>query len=289
MKNTIAGNYKTTKEEIQVVKAYLDKHNIKYLKIYKYEDANAGDVMVVFPNHLYSLFEVKQEGFKRFNKYKEYGIDFISSFRFKNEDMESSWKGLHKPKEYNNFIETFDINSNSFKWGKLMYSYSDVWLFYTKNPETGEYTNLEAYKGKEIHTSDFLSYLKNNCMFAVNNKSSDQLSFSDKNCSATFYISPSKIEHFKIKSEKDIYHNHTKAFEEILLLNNSLEENDSEMFRKPIAFNGELIGNRNVEIFHIPSCKYAPMKKEKRIEFDSFEKAEDNGYRPCNYCIQNNK
>lgn len=278
MKDTIAGNYQTAEEEIQVVKAYLDKHNIKYIKIYKYKDANAGDVMVVFPNHLYSLFEVKQEGFKRFNNYKEYGIDFISSFRFKNEDMESSWKGLHKPKEYNDFVKSLDIHSNSFKWGKLMYSYSDVWLFYVKDPETGEYIHLEAYKGKDIHTSDFISYLKNNCMFAVNNKSSNQLSFSDKHCSATFYISPSKIECFKIKSEKDLYHNYTKVFEELLLLNNPLEKDDIEY-----------VGNRIVKTFHIPSCKYAPMKKEKRIEFDSFEKAEDNGYRPCNYCIQNNK
>ena len=81
--DNISGNYNTKNDEIEAVKAYLERENILYSDIYKYPDANAGDVMVRFPNNFYSLFEVKQESQERFmSKYGEYGIDFISSLPF---------------------------------------------------------------------------------------------------------------------------------------------------------------------------------------------------------------
>ena len=127
MKN-ISGNYNTHNEEIEAVKEYLNKENIKFSKIQKYSEANAGDIIVTFPNNTYSLFEVKQESEERFlNKYGEYGIDFISSLVFKNPEDKNKWKGIHNPNEFNNFINSLDIENPNFKWGKIYY-YVDVIL-----------------------------------------------------------------------------------------------------------------------------------------------------------------
>ena len=199
----ISGNFNTETEEIEVVKEYLKRLNIKYLTVTKYEDRNAGDVMVTFPNGLYSLFEVKRESTKRFNKYGEYGIDFISSFEFINEGSKYFWKGIHKPNEIESFIHDIDTSKN-FKWGKLYYSYSDVWLFYTKDEETGEYQHIKGYSGKLLE--NFSSYLFKHCCFAVNHKSSNELSHTDKHSSATFFVSPDKMKEYEITSE-NIYHN----------------------------------------------------------------------------------
>ena len=91
----MSGNFKTHDEEIEVVRAFLEREGIPYERIDKYADANAGDVMVRFPNKLYSLFEVKRESKERFSKFAEYGIDFISSLVFKEGESQGEIKGIN--------------------------------------------------------------------------------------------------------------------------------------------------------------------------------------------------
>lgn len=144
----ISGNYNTTSEEEKAVITFLNKHNVPYREIHKYSDPNAGDIMVRFENNMYSLFEVKRESIERISKYNEYGIDFISSLIFKDKDDLEKWKGLHNPNEFNSFMSKIDYTNPHFKWGKIYYSYADVWLFYCKDNK-GNYNILEGYSGKK--------------------------------------------------------------------------------------------------------------------------------------------
>lgn len=201
----IAGNFQTEDEEIRVVKAYLKRNKIEYEKVWKHHDANAGDVMVLFPNKLYSLFEVKQESYKRFSKYGEYGIDFLSAFLFKAGVNEKAWQTINKPQKINDFLNAIETDTKTLKLGKLAYSYSDVWLFYVKD-ESGEYTHLECYDGRKVETKEFFDYLKKHCCFAVNKKTSKELSHNDKFHSATFFIKPEKLKNMRITKD-NLYHN----------------------------------------------------------------------------------
>lgn len=202
----MSGNFKTTDEEIEVVRAFLDREKIPYERIYKYEDANAGDVMVRFPNKFYSLFEVKRESQERFNKFGEYGIDFISSLVFKKGVDKKKWKKLHQPKDLPEFMKSLDVKHPRFKWGKLGYSYSNVWLFYVQDEKTKEYTHLECYDGKKLGSKIMFDYLKTKCPFTVNIKPESQMSHADSFDSATFYIKPSALA--RAKTTKDNIYNH---------------------------------------------------------------------------------
>lgn len=279
--DNISGNYNTKNDEIEAVKAYLERENILYSDIYKYPDANAGDVMVRFPNNFYSLFEVKQESQERFmSKYGEYGIDFISSLVFKNGVDKDKWKKIHKPCEYREFINSLDICNEHFKWGKIYYSYSDIWLFYIQDKETKEYLHLEAYSSKKMDNINLFTYLKNNCEFAVNLKSEEQLSKSDKYDSATFYISPDKLAVIKATKD-DIFHNNSiELFSDVKELFNPPEPNiESTTF----------VGNKNNFTFHLPNCMFVPSNENKKINFNNIKDAENAGYKPCKNCKPDKK
>ena len=202
---TIAGNFQTETEEIKIVKEYLNKEGLSYKRVYKYPEASAGDVMVVFENGLYALFEVKQESCKRFQKYGEYGIDFLSAFKFKPGVDENAWKTIHNPRKFDEFLGAIDFGNETLKLGKLAYSYSDVWLFYVKD-NAGNTVHLECYEGKKVETQIFFDYLRTHCQFAINKKTDIEMSNTDTWHSATFFIKPEKMVNMKV-DPKTIFHN----------------------------------------------------------------------------------
>lgn len=211
----ISGNFHTTKLETQVVLDFLKKLKIdisscsveKFGQTVDGQETNArsvGDVYVKFKDKTFLLFEIKEESEKRINQYNQLGIDFISAFQFKpNAHFKS---GIHNPSEYSKFIQSVDVNASSFKWGKLCYSLSDIWIFYCRDLN-GNYIFLEGYSYRKMCETHFFEYLKNNCQFAINNKSSDQLSTNDTWCSATFFIDKDKMKHYQINGQEDLYYN----------------------------------------------------------------------------------
>ena len=154
MKN-ISGNFDTTSQELEIVKEYLKDKKIDYLSVEKYNEADAGDVIVKFKNGYISLFEVKEESIARWEKYHQYGIDFISSFQFKNDVNKSDFQGIKNPKDLPKLLRAID--ANFIKWGKIYYSYSDIWLFYVKD-KNENIIHLEAYNVNELEKT-FFKYL----------------------------------------------------------------------------------------------------------------------------------
>lgn len=204
----ISGNFDTDEEEKAVVKVYLQEmgYNPNECVVEKNGGDNctdrskrdAGDVEATLPDGRKILFEVKQESYYRFSNWGQLGIDFISEFDFKPGCYFDS--KVHRPRDFERFMATVDCNAPNFKWGKIKYSTSDVWLFYVKNPD-GTYHFMEGYDYARIREDRMVDYLSANCEFARNSKNANQLSRTDTWKSAVFYADPDIFEDYLITPE----------------------------------------------------------------------------------------
>ena len=191
----ISGNFNTTEEEKKAVTEFLKNMgcDLKQCKIRRHGGENVsnslimdeGDIDVLLPDGRTILFEVKNESWYRFKKYGQLGVDFISVFYFK--EHCSFRKGVCGPHEYDKFINTVDMENN-FKWGKIKYSQSKIWLFYSRENDNGSYRFLTGYDYVKIREERNIEYLSQHCYFAINNKSSNQMSCSDTWNSAVFFV-----------------------------------------------------------------------------------------------------
>lgn len=180
----ISGNFETTNRELLCVKSAFKECGIEFEKVEKNSIANDSDVLVTLKNGTIISVEVKEESDKRFEKYGDLGIDFISVFHLKQGSC--NWKGApKKPMLLNKFLNDIDY-SKPYKDGKIVYSKADLWMFFVGNPYNFKY--CEFFSGQDMISKEMRDYLSNNCCFAVNNKSSDQLSYSDNFNSAVFFI-----------------------------------------------------------------------------------------------------
>lgn len=183
----VSGNFNTAEREVSVVKRILTANGVKFQSVTKYSNPDAGDVLVILEDGTPLLIEVKEEKFDRFQKYGDLGIDLLSVFQFKNPELVSKWKGTPKPGyTINEFYSDIDLYS-TFKRGKISYSKSDLWLFFTVNPEN-KISYYSFFPGDFMKSREFKQYLKHNCVFAVNNKPNSQLSSNDTFHSAVFFI-----------------------------------------------------------------------------------------------------
>ena len=115
------GNYNTTQSEIDIVRYQLNLNGYQnVVKIFKDPDANGSDVIVQFANGTRCSFEVKNEGYNRFNKYHDLSIDYISVCEFKNATAEGKWKtGIKNPLDHYSFLNDLNITSSNFNGVKL--------------------------------------------------------------------------------------------------------------------------------------------------------------------------
>lgn len=230
-----SGDFNSSSDEIYAVASYLQWLGIDTTKckIEKFgqdhygNDTNAksaGDIYVTLPDKTYLLFEVKEEKFDRIVEYNQLGIDFISSFRYKDETIDhSKWTHPHSGIiDYQQFIQSIDTDDAKFKWGKVGYSSSDIWLFYCK--DQNEYVFADGYDFVKMKECHFFNYLKDNCLFAENSKNKKQLSCSDTWRSATFYIDRFQMEKYKINSIQNIHHDSYNFADQALNRNRNISQ-----------------------------------------------------------------
>lgn len=183
----VSGNFNTAEREVAVVKKLFEANGVEFKSITKHLNANAGDVLVTFEDDSKLVIEVKEEHFERFLKYGDLGIDLLSVFQFKSPEMANKWKGSPKPGSMiNEFYDDIDFYK-TFKKGKVSYSKSDLWLFFTVNSNNA-INYYSFFPGDFMTSKQFKLYLKHNCVFAVNNKPLSQLSSTDPFHSAVFFI-----------------------------------------------------------------------------------------------------
>lgn len=217
---TISGNFNTYDDEIAAVKHYLAQlgYNPDDCSVTKFGGANehdtnvmsATDVTVKMPDNRTILFEVKQESYKRFSHYGQLGIDFISMFHFK--PGRSFDRRPHGPADFRSFMDTVDTTTPDFKWGKIAYSTSHVWLFYVKD-YAGNYFFSEGYDFAQMKHDKICNYLSSSCQFAVNRKDGDQLSRFDTWQSAVFFVNPEQLSKYRLtRNEFDQINNVNSIF-----------------------------------------------------------------------------
>lgn len=187
-KNNISGNYYIADREIAIVEELLRANNVKYKSVSKHKNANDGDVLVTLPDNSTILIEVKEEDYvTRFSKYGDIGIDLVSAFQFKPGVNPEDWKGIKRGSTVREFFSKIDRDSPTYKGGKITYSKSDLWLFFSADPD-GQVMYYSFFPGEFMKSKEFKRYLIDNCKFAVNNKPAEQLSHLDNHNSAVFYI-----------------------------------------------------------------------------------------------------
>lgn len=196
----ISGNYHTKTREINIVSKIFDMYRINYKSITKHPSANDGDILVVLPDNRKIIVEVKEESYKRFIKYGDLGIDFISAFFFKNPCDELIWKGSPK---HQSRLDSFLNSINIQKYGKLFYSKSHLWLFFVCD-ENEELYYHSFFDGQAMTSKKFYNYLSDNCLFAINNKPDWQLSYGDAHHSACFFINYQNpfLNQYKVKLDE---------------------------------------------------------------------------------------
>ena len=199
----IAGNYNTKKEEKAVVRKWIELSGYRPVcyGLKEYENRDAGDVWVKWHNHTYTLFEVKQESMERINTY--HGLDLVSAIACKGKAFD---KGIHSALLLNQFLQSLDTENQYFKWGKLVYSYSEAWLFYAKNGNDYAFINVYSYDKIKNDKNFYKKAIDAGCQFAINNKPRDQLSYSDIHQSAVLYVPIEFMEQYKVTSVEDIQH-----------------------------------------------------------------------------------
>lgn len=194
-KERIMSSYDTTEEELTVTCDWCNEIGIQYLDITKSSDADGCDTIIHTAKGDITV-EIKQDDLWRFSKWHEYGIDMISVFKFK---PGMSWDTkVHKPCDFQRFISTVDTEDYFFKWGKIIYSTADVWIFFTRNYD-GSYYHLAGYNMKQLRNEINLpDLLANNCCFARNSKKKDDVS-GDRFHSACFFVDPDLISTWLIR------------------------------------------------------------------------------------------
>ncbi len=181
----ISGNFNTKERERRVVRELLDMRGINYDDVIECIDPDAGDV-VILSGGKEIIVEVKEEEYEtRFKHYGDLGIDLISTFQFASAADRQKWRGVLPCGRFNEMYATID-KTRGFKWGKLMYSKSHIWLFFVMRGN--EYHYAEFFDGNGIKSDGFKAYLKRNCKFAVNNKPQSQCSYNDGFQSAAIFV-----------------------------------------------------------------------------------------------------
>jgi len=188
MSINISGNYDTTDREIEIVKKLFKANGVEYKSVKKHKFANEGDVLVTLPDDSQILIEVKEEDYEsRFSRYGDIGIDLVSAFQFKKGVPEDKWKKPKRGKKVFEFFEDIDKDSPTYKGGKVTYSKSDLWLFFSARKD-GKVMYYSFFPGDFMKSKPFKKYLIRHCSFCVNNKPEGQLSHNDNHKSAVFFI-----------------------------------------------------------------------------------------------------
>ena len=204
MNKEITGNFDTAEKEVYLVKQWLLKQGFKEDEFWchKYDyDQDIADVVVIFHHDKNKklLIEVKEEEPERFKKYGEYGIDYISVCYYKkgiDETVMGKFRHNNKPEKLEEFLSHIYVK----KYGKIVYSKSDVWLFAIKN---GDDYDIRCYNAKRMMNADFYDYLKENSIFCLTHGNLDWRTSTNNYYGACFFVKPELMEVFKI-TQKDL-------------------------------------------------------------------------------------
>lgn len=206
----MSGNFETEDAEVKYVTDWLlqevalnEKESFlpgRDFTVRKYAVADDADVVVEFRNGRKFTVEVKEEEDWRFSKWGEYGLDYLSCFRFKNgiaQQERLKWRRPTDPSQLRRFENQIEVK----KPGKMLYSKANIWLFVVRN-KNNQYKLLRGYSLKKMKKAGFFDEVKRTCKFCVNAKPATQMSHSDNFESACFFVNPKMMADFIVEGNE---------------------------------------------------------------------------------------
>lgn len=164
--------------ELMIVGLWINKLGFQE-QIEEVQHANTGlhDIIIKLKNGLSFYIEVKEDSTYWFNKTNNIGLDYYSSFKYK--DPFNKPKDLWiKPENLDDFKSKIEIN----KKGKLFTCDAEIQLFFVED------ILCQSYSNYKLQDSNFVKYLELNYRLRVNDKKSYGLK--DTWQSAAYYVNP---------------------------------------------------------------------------------------------------
>lgn len=144
------------------------------------------------------FIQVKEEEWYWYSRTGNVGLDYISAFKYKNEEIKrfvrehNNWI---KPEDLEYFIENIEVH----KWGKLITCDAHIHIFYVEN-DTGEVVLCNAYDNAKL--KHMLPEINKQHRLRINDKPAYGLK--DDWESAAYFVKPAVIESCLIKTFEDL-------------------------------------------------------------------------------------
>jgi len=158
----------------------IERHNTKF-----------HDAKVILPDSTVFFVQVKEEEKSWYQKTGNIGLDYISAFKFINQQYEDQYLKKFRrwipPEEIESFLSRIVVS----KWGKLETCDAQVHVFYVKDRVVNgreEPLLLKTYCNSWLKSEKFRSYLLSNYRLRINDKK--RYGIEEDWHSAAFFVKP---------------------------------------------------------------------------------------------------
>jgi hypothetical protein len=162
------------------------------VKEVKKDNTQFHDLLIVLQNDQKLTVEVKEDEYYWYSRTGNIGLDYISAFEFKNQELRRKWLRNNywiKSKDIQEFKNEIIVS----KYGKLITCDADLQLYVVYDKEKVKFSKL--YSNSKLKQNNFVNYLEKNYDLRVNKKSDYGLKDSWE--SAAFFVNP--LEDLKLK------------------------------------------------------------------------------------------
>lgn len=178
--------------ELMIVKTWINNNSLeKYVDAVYSANTGLHDICVRLKNEMSFYIEIKEDSTYWFNRTNNIGLDYYSSFTYKNPNVKPKSLWI-TPEELEDFKNMIDIS----KKGKLFTCDAEIQLYYVDG------ILCKAYSNKKLQDANFISYLEKNYRLRINDKKTYDLK--DSWQSSAYYVNPLKDEMLK-KCEINTY------------------------------------------------------------------------------------
>lgn len=190
--------------EDYIIKKWID--NNKWLSdivdSYEPDNTDLHDYQLLLKNGKKAIIEIKEEEYYWYNKTGNIGLDFISIFYYKSEEIKRFYikeKLWVKKRTIDSFLSKIDVQ----KYGKLKTCDAHIQLFYCEDEKKNPVL-IKAYSNQKLQEESFIEYLM--CCYDLRINDKERYELEDKWQSAAFFVKPSdkKLIQCEINSYSDL-------------------------------------------------------------------------------------
>ena len=134
------------------------------------------------------IVQVKEDELYRYGQTGNLGFDFISAFKYNNDDIKKDCIKNHNRIRKENINDFIENKIKVRKFWKLITCDADIHIFYIEDDNNHETVFLQAYSNYQLQSEEFINYIISHYDLRINKKSDYNLD--DDRESAAFFIKP---------------------------------------------------------------------------------------------------